>query len=130
MNWCPKCNAAAEGQTCPDCGGETVPMPQTSWGRSEKIGDLWERWPKDENGEPEPPVFLCHCSCNDMGDKLFLGKMEAYGIPVLTRLPGGGDLGKVILGMAGFGVDMYVPASVVEDARILMKEEPESGEDL
>ena len=42
--------------------------------------------------------------------------LEAYGIPCLRQYPGDGDFGKVVLGMSGFGTDIYVPESMFEDA--------------
>ena len=44
----------------------------------------------------------------------------AAGIPVLTRYPEGGGLGKVYLGFSGYGVDLYVPKSRESEARALL----------
>lgn len=93
-----------------------------SWGRSIK-DRLSERWPKDEQGNPEEPVFLCRCVSNDMSDQLRVNMLEAYGIPCLCMYPGDGGFGKVVLGMSGPGVDIYVPKSLHEDAAELCKEE-------
>ena len=75
-----------------------------------------EIWPKDQDGNNEKAVFLCHLSSNDMEDELFINMLEAYGIPAVRQHPGDGDFGKVILGMSGMGTDLYVPESMVEDA--------------
>ena len=32
-----------------------------TWGRYIP-GELLERWPRDEEGNPDPPVYLCHPS--------------------------------------------------------------------
>ena len=79
-------------------------------------GELYERWPKDANGEPEPPVYLTHRSGLDMDDTALMGMLEAYGIPCLRRYPGDGEFGKLILGMSGSGVDLFVPATRWADA--------------
>lgn len=93
-----------------------------SWGRT-GIGDLLDKWPKKENGEPEEPAFLCNCRNNDLGDALRINMLEAYGIPCAARYPGDGGFGKLVLGMSGQGTDIYVPMSMLEDALQLCKEE-------
>ena len=85
------------------------------WGRLIR-GDLYERWPKDENGEPEEPVFLGTAVNLNYFDELTINMLEAYGIPCLRRYPGDGSFGKLILGMSGQGTEIYVPKSMVEDA--------------
>ena len=85
------------------------------WGRLTR-GDLYERWPKDENGEPEEPVFLGTAVNLNYFDELTINMLEAYGIPCLRQYPGDGTFGKIILGMSGQGTEIYVPKSMVEDA--------------
>ena len=92
------------------------------WSRAEK-SRLSERWPEDETGQPETPVFLCNCTNNDMGDELRINMLEAYGIPCLRIYPGDGSFGKVVLGMSGPGTDIYVPQSMLNDAKALCEEE-------
>lgn len=94
----------------------------SEWGRSMSKA-LTERWPKDENGELEKPEFLCRCICNDMTDMIRVNMLEAYGIPCITVYPGDGSFGKIVLGMSGHGVDIYVPQSLYADAKALCKEE-------
>ncbi len=98
------------------------------WGRAELSG-LSERWPKDENGQPEEPVLLCTLSALDMRDELLLNMLEAYGIPCLRRYPGDGAFGKLILGMSGQGTDILVPKSLYHDAKEL-SEGAENDEEL
>ena len=98
------------------------------WGRAELAG-LFERWPKDENGQPEPPVLLTALSALDMSDELMLNMLEAYGIPCLRQYPGDGAFGKLILGMSGQGTEIYVPKSLYNDAKVL-SEGVEYDEDL
>ncbi|MDO4982225.1 MAG: hypothetical protein Q4E35_01550 [Eubacteriales bacterium] len=92
------------------------------WGRS-SIGDVFENWPKDENGQPEEPAFLCNCINNDMSDTIKINMLRAYGIPCVTEYPGDGGFGKLVLGMSGPGTDIYVPKSLLEDAKHLCEEE-------
>lgn len=85
------------------------------WGR--KItGDLYKRWPKDAGGKIVEPAFLTHCSCLDMNDEMTVNLLEAYGIPCVRKYPNDGDFGRVLLGMSGTGVDIYVPETMYDDA--------------
>lgn len=98
------------------------------WGRAS--GEpLLDRWPRDAQGEPETPALLCNCKSLDLGDELKINMLEAYGIPCLKRYPGDGSFGKLILGMSGHGVDIYVPQSMLEDAQTLCEAQPEAGLD-
>ena len=96
--------------------------PKIEWGRAE-LGGLLERWPKGEDEAPVKARLLCHRSCVDMSDRLLVNMLEAYGIPCLCVEPGDGGFGRVVLGMSGQGVDIYVPESLYDDAIALSKEE-------
>ncbi len=89
-----------------------------NWGRA-LTGELYERWPKDENGEPEEPVLLGTAVNLNLFDELTVNMLEAYGIPCIRRYPGNGSFGKLILGMSGEGTEIYVPKSLLEDAAAL-----------
>ena len=97
-------------------------FPKIGWGFS-KSGKLTEAWPKDPDGEPVASVFLMHCNCTDLEDELTVNLLEAYGIPCVRRFPNNGDLGRVVLGMSGTGVDLYVPETLLEDAKALISED-------
>ena len=99
-----------------------------NWGRVIR-GELYERWPKDENGEPEKPAWLCNCINLNMGDELTINMLEAYGIPCLKIYPGDGDFGRLVLGMSGQGTDVFVPQSLLEDAKALLNGEAEIPEE-
>ena len=92
------------------------------WGRASN-SDLPERWPRDERGEPEEPVFLCNCRNLGMLDELRINMLEGYGIPCLKIFPGNGTFGRLVLGFSGQGTDIYVPKSLYQDAVELCKEE-------
>ena len=85
------------------------------WGRR-LTGELFERWPKDEKGELVESVFLTHCKCLDMTDEMIVNLLEAYGIPCVRQYPNDGDFGRLILGVSGPGVEIYVPKTMYEDA--------------
>jgi hypothetical protein len=95
--------------------GESVMKENEGWGRLLR-GELYERWPKDENGDPEEPVFLGTAVNVNLFDELTVNMLEAYGIPCLRIYPGDGTFGKIILGMSGQGTEIYVPRSMIEDA--------------
>ncbi|MBP8640595.1 MAG: hypothetical protein KBI01_06820 [Oscillospiraceae bacterium] len=92
----------------------------TAWARSVP-GQAYKDWPKT-NGEPEEPVFLKHCTSVDMADEMLINMLAAYGIPAVKLYPSNGGFGKVVLGMSGEGADIFVPASMREDAVSLMEE--------
>lgn len=85
------------------------------WGRR-MSGQLYKKWPKDENGEIIEPVFLTHCTNIDMSDEMLINLLEAYGIPCVRQYPNNGDFGRLVLGVSGTGVDIYVPKTMYEDA--------------
>lgn len=105
------------------------PSNKEKWGRS-SYGDLQESWPKTENGDFEEPAFLRHCASTDMEDELVINMLSAYGIPCVKQYPVDGALGKVILGVSGSGADLFVPKSMLEDARKLCEGGAEDGEEL
>ena len=71
---------------------------------------------KDENGELIEPVFLTHCMSFDMRDEMIVNLLNAYDIPCVRQYPADGDFGRLIIGMSGQGVDIYVPKTMYEDA--------------
>lgn len=99
------------------------------WGK-QLPGELQDKWPKDSSGEFEEPVFLKHCSSTDLEDELLSNMLGAYGIPSVKSYPNDGRLGRVILGISGTGSDIFVPASMLEDAIELCKGAPEENEDI
>lgn len=92
------------------------------WGRVIP-GELLKKWPVDEKGEPEEPVFLCHCKNLDLEDTIRVNMLQTYGIPCLRIFPGDGSFGSLILGVSGQGVQIFVPKSLFEDAKSLCEEE-------
>lgn len=95
------------------------------YGRSALPGELFEKWPKDEQGEPIPPKLLAHRTSLDMADTMLVNMLQAYGIPAVILHPGDGSFGKVILGMSGTGSSIYVPENMFDEAKILMEAEPD-----
>ncbi len=103
-------------------------FPKLGWGFTE-YGKQLKSWPKGPDGEPEKPAFLTHCGSVDMEDEMLANLLEAYGIPCLRRYPENGSFGRVVLGMSGNGADVYVPESMLEDAKNLISEDGEYDND-
>ncbi|MGI5984854.1 MAG: hypothetical protein ACOX7O_03265 [Oscillospiraceae bacterium] len=78
-------------------------------------GKIYKDWPK-KDGKPEEPVFLKHITSVDMEDEMLINMLRAYGIPAIRQYPSNGSFGKVVLGISGEGADIYVPASMLQDA--------------
>ena len=98
-----------------------------AWGFAKPFG-LMEKWPKTAGGEPEAPAFLTHCTSLNLEPEMLTGMLSAYGIPCAEMYPENGEFGKVILGMSGTGVDIYVPASMLEEAKSLIAQEENADE--
>ena len=80
-------------------------------------------WPNDDNGEPVPPVFLMHIGGGPLDMELSLNLLEAYGIAHIEKYPNDGLFGKLILGHAPLGMEVYVPETLLEDARNILNSE-------
>ena len=93
-----------------------------SWGEF-MDGVLLENWPRTPEDEPEEPAFLCTCISVDLSDRLRMNMLQAYGIPCLSMERGNGNLGRLVLGISGYGTDLYVPKSLLNEAKHLCEEE-------
>ena len=78
---------------------------------------LLNRWPKGADGQPEKAEKLTwQPELGGMAD-ILLSMLEGCGIPAFKV----GAQGKVVLGFAGLGVEIYVPASRLEEATALLE---------
>ena len=84
------------------------------WARADR--DLLDRWPKDEAGAPEPAAKLDIQWELDSQADITVSFLESCGIPAFKA----GTQGKVLMGFAGLGVDIYVPQSRLEEAQALL----------
>ena len=93
------------------------------WARADRA--LLDGWPKDAQGRPEQAAKLTLQSELDGMADITLSLLESCGIPAFKA----GTQGKVIFGFAGLGVEIYVPASRLEEARALLEADktPEDG---
>ena len=97
-------------------------MGMDYWGKSEKL-----EWPKLENGEPVAPALLCETSDKDEFQTIIMF-MRGCGIPVIQQLPGNIPFTTVIFGSEILGGSLYVPETLLEDAKILLKSPPPEEE--
>ena len=74
-------------------------------------------WPNGDDGKPVPPVFLTHLAAVGLEGQIVVSMLESAGIPVVTQYPNDGDFGRIIIGISGTGIDLYVPMTMLEDAR-------------
>ncbi len=75
------------------------------------------QWPRDARGEYERPAFLEHVFGSEPELALERNMLLSFGVPTVCRYPLDGTLGKVVLGMSGTGMEIFVPESMLEDAR-------------
>lgn len=93
-------------------------------------GKLADCWPKDEKGEYIAPAKLTSCTQLDMGDAIVEGLLDSAGIPHFKRYPHYGGFGNLMLGMSAEGVDIYVPETLLEDARNILEGDAVNDEEL
>ena len=86
------------------------------WARADR--DLLDRWPKDEAGAPEPAAKLDIQWELDSQADITVSFLKSCGIPAFLN----GSLGKVLGGFASQGVEIWVPASRLEEAQALLDE--------
>ena len=84
------------------------------WARADR--DLLDRWPKDASGAPEPAAKLDIQWELDSQADITVSFLESCGIPAFQN----GSLGRVLGGFAAQGVEIWVPASRLEEAQALL----------
>lgn len=103
--------------------------PRLEWGRN-LPGELLEKWPKDESGAPVGAAFLTSSAQLDLADTVIRSLLEAYGIPCVIRYPNNGGFGNLMLGVSAEGVDIYVPETLLADAKNILEGEAQDDEEL
>ena len=92
------------------------------WGFSKKK-NIMDTWPKKENGDLIAPAFLMHAGGNPLDTEMTLGLLEAYGVPAVCQYPNDGEFGKLIIGYAAGGVDIFVPETLLDEAKDILSAE-------
>lgn len=91
--------------------------------------DLLARWPKNADGEPEPPVLLRLESDFSGYRDIVCSMLDSFEIPYFTSRPGIGDLLFLRGGFSPEGIEIYVPASRLEEAALLLNTAGEPAEE-
>lgn len=58
---------------------------------------------------------------NTMEAEIIVSKLQSYGIPVLKKTKGTGEIMEIYTGVNLYGIDIYVPSHVVDLAKELLK---------
>jgi hypothetical protein len=106
MPWCPKCKSEyREGfETCTDCGANLVDRLK----------------PEASSGE-DKEVYLATVS-DEMEAKIIESLLGSYDILVMEKHRGFGGYANLVLGKSMSGIDIYVPASKLEEAQEIISE--------
>ena len=93
-------------------------MDKSFWSFSRRGGTELP-WPVDETGQKEKAVL--QSALDNLADAdMTISMLAAYDIPCFKHYAKEGAAGKVINGFSGFGAELYVPASRVEEAMALL----------
>ena len=88
-------------------------------------GELAERWPKDGQGAYVPGGQADRLLAAGHGEAIINSLLDSCGIPHFTRYPHYGGFGNLMLGVSAEGVDVYVPETMLEDAKNIIEGESE-----
>ena len=95
-------------------------MDNTTWA----FGPDGPQWPVDGSGQKEKDVRLMNSFDSAADSDMTISLLAAYGIPCFKYYDLDGGAGKVINGFSGYGASLYVPASLLEDAKEILEAEP------
>ena len=90
-------------------------------------------WPIDAQGEKEKAVLLTSTFDSTADADMLISLLAAYRIPCFKYFDYEGGAGKVINGFSDSAASLYVPASLLEDAKEILEaqpvEEPEASQE-
>ncbi|MDF2948130.1 MAG: putative prokaryotic signal transducing protein [Sedimentibacter sp.] len=58
---------------------------------------------------------------NNIEAEIIMSKLQSYGIPVLKKTKGTGEIMEIYTGVNLYGIDVYVPAHMLDVAKELLK---------
>ena len=116
MSWCPKCKCEyrEEFTKCSDCGCELVKELEVN--EDQKAYEIHTNEQIEVNAEREEDDTnaLLVSVRNDIEAKIIESKLNAFGVPSVKQFRGLDG----IYGLSTFaGVDIYVPSSLLENAK-------------
>lgn len=80
-------------------------------------------WPKNEDGSFVAPALAAHTSGNELECGMIRSLLDSFNIPTIIEYPNDGVVGSIILGYAGGGIDIFVPETMLEDAKNVLDAE-------
>ena len=104
-------------------------MGASAWSVHKKKLD----WPLEENGEKVKAVLLKETFDSPAESDMVISMLAAYGIPCFKYYDKDGGAGKVINGFSGYGASLYVPQTMLEeaknilDAKVVEEDENDAG---
>ena len=90
-------------------------------------------WPKDAQGRDEKAVLLTQTFDSPADTDMIISLLAAYGVPCFKYYDLDGGAGKVINGFSGYGASLYVPQTMLEeaknilDAKVVEEDENDAG---
>ena len=94
-------------------------MGASAWSFHKKELD----WPLEENGQKVKAVLLKETFDSPAESDMVISMLAAYGIPCFKYYDKDGGAGKVINGFSGYGASLYVPQTMLEEARNILNAE-------
>ncbi len=95
-----------------------------------KTHEMEPEWPLEESGEKVKAVLLKETFDSPAESDMVISMLAAYGIPCFKYYDKDGGAGKVINGFSGYGASLYVPQTMLEEAKdILNAQAVEEDED-
>ena len=104
-------------------------MDNTTWA----FGPDGPQWPVDGSGQKEKAVRLMNSFDSAADSDMTISLLAAYGIPCFKYYDLDGGAGKVINGFSGYGASLYVPQTMLEeaknilDAKVVEEDENDAG---
>lgn len=77
-------------------------------------------WPIDAQGEKEKAVLLTSTFDSTADADMLISLLAAYRIPCFKYFDYEGGAGKVINGFSGYGASLYVPQTMLEEAKNIL----------
>ena len=103
------------------------PAAKLSWGSSADMHKALEAlWPVDENGQRDDAAFLATIPDINNEADFKINMLMAMGIPAFKEYNSEGSLGKLIIGTSAYGASLFVPCSMLEDAKALLEDSAET----
>jgi len=130
--WCPNCNEIfdADIKECPFCGKPLSELPEAELAFGSDTGEQPVAWPYDDDGNPVEEIFLKTTSTVSFEDEMICSMFAAYDIPTLKKYPNNGEFGRIIFGTGVGIVDIFVPATMYDEAARLLESPEGTNEKL